>query len=335
MLCAAFAALALSAQATVVTSEEMSLALPDGAGVLAGTLQHVQDADTLILLVAGSGPTDRDGNQPNFKNDSLRQVADGLAALGVSTLRYDKRGSGRSVVRDLREEDVQLQTYAGDVERWVATLRNQDRYKRIGILGHSEGGVIVSLVAEKLALNFVILLEAPGRPFDQVLNAQLVRKLPEALALPASNIIASLKAGRAVADVPEALRFVFRPSLQPYLISMLAQRPADLVARLSMPVLILQGDQDLQVAVDDAARLAAALPSASACLVKGMNHMLKDVESSSNQIKTYTDPSLPLSKEVMQDIALFLKTLNGEATGSEAADVCPVPIGDVGKTGGR
>jgi len=336
ILCVAFAALTLSAQAHVVTLEEVSLDLPDGAGVLTGTHARVPDADTVVLLVAGSGPTDRDGNQPHLRNDSLRQVAEGLASLGVSTLRYDKRGSGHSVVRDFREEDVQLQTYAEDVERWVAHLREHGHYKRIGILGHSEGGLVSSLVAEKLALKFVILLEAPGRPMDEVLRAQLARKLPEDQARSAASIIDSLKSGQRVAEVPDTLRGVFRPSVQPYWISMFAQRPADLVARLTMPLLILQGSQDLQVEIDDAALLSAARPSASACLVKGMNHVLKDVEKPADQNKAYTDPSLPLSKEVMQDIALFLKTLDGEAAGGVKGPVaCPVPIADASKAGSR
>ena len=113
---AAGLALVLPSRAEVSPPEDVSLSLPDGAGQLAGTLAHVPHADTLVVLISGSGPTDRDGNQPQLKNDSMRQVSDGLAALGVATLRFDKRGSGRSVVRGFREEDVQLQTYAGDVE---------------------------------------------------------------------------------------------------------------------------------------------------------------------------------------------------------------------------
>ena len=329
LFCAAFIALGVSARANVVTFEEVTLALPDGAGALAGTLAHVQDGDTVVLMVAGSGPTDRDGNQPHLKNDSLRQVAEGLASLGVSTLRYDKRGAGHSVVRNLREDDVQLQTYAGDVERWVARLREQGRFQRIGILGHSEGGLVATLVAQKLAVDFVMLLEAPGRPFDEVLKAQLARKLPEEQARSAASIIDSLKAGRPVADVPDTLRSVFRPSLQPYWASMFAQEPADLVARLSMPLLILQGDQDLQVDIGDAARLAAARPSASACLVTGMNHVLKHVEKPADQNRAYTDPSVPLSTEVLRDMALFLKTLIQDSVhAAKGTFACPVRIAD-------
>jgi pimeloyl-ACP methyl ester carboxylesterase len=327
LLAGAISALAISAVAAAVTSEQVSLTLPDGAGELAGTLATADGADTIVVLVSGSGPTDRDGNQPTLRNDSLRLVAEGLASLGVSTLRYDKRGAGHSVVHGFREEDVQLQTYADDVVRWVEWLRRRGPHRHIGLLGHSEGGLVASLAANRAQASFVVLLETPGRPVDQVLQAQLDRKLPPELAKQAAAIIGELKAGRTVADVPEPLRFVFRPGVQPYWISMFSHPPTELVRGLAMPLLIVQGNQDLQVELSDAQRLSSAQPAASACLVQGMNHVLKTVATPADQGKAYSDPSVPLSKEVLDDVARFLDGLRrGTPASAGAAGVCVTPL---------
>jgi len=123
----------------------------------------------------------------------------------------------------------------------------------------------------------------------------------------AYKIIDSLAKGKAVGHVDITLYSLFRPSVQPYLISWIKHKPQADIKKLSIPVLILQGTSDLQVDTTDAMELHNADPGSELVLIKGMNHVLKDVGNDKDaNIKSYSDPSLPIDKELLKDIAKFI-----------------------------
>jgi len=260
-----------------------------------------------LLLVAGSGPVDRDGNLPSLRNDSLRLLAEGLAARGVATLRADKRGVGASQAAAPDEAALNLDTYVNDAVSWMHGLTADLAIGRVGLLGHSEGALIATLAAQQAPADHVVLAAGAGVPAGPAILRQLADGgAPADLVAAARGIIARLLRGEAVADVPDALAGLFRPSVQPYLASWLLRDPAVEAAALRCPVLVVQGTADLQMRVADARLLAAARPGAGLLLVPGMNHVLKvPAEGRAANIAAYADPDLPLAPGLVDGIAGF------------------------------
>lgn len=261
-----------------------------------------------VLIIAGSGPVDRDGNLPGMVNDSLKLLAHGLAELGIASLRTDKRGVSESRAAGPRELDLRFGTYVADTVAWLGVLRAEPRVARFALLGHSEGALVATLAAQRMDVAGLILISGVSEPAGKVIERQLAAAgVPEPLQQRSRQIVTALEEGRTVADVPTALASLFRPSVQPYLISWLPLDPSAELAKVRMPVLIVQGTNDLQVTVGDAHRLAAARPGASLILIEGMNHVLKQSsDARAANIATYANPGLPLASGLLPAIVAFL-----------------------------
>jgi hypothetical protein len=292
-------------------AQEVPVTLTTKTGALQGTLLIPAGAKRpmpVALIIAGSGPTDRDGNSPLLpgKNNSLKMLADSLGQHGIATLRYDKRGIAASVGGLGKESDLRFTTYVDDAVGWLEWLRADSRFSRQIVIGHSEGALIAAMAAQRSPVSRVVSIAGAGRPIGDVLEEQLSRGLPPALLSDARRIMAELKAGRAVDSIPPQLLMVFRPSVQPYMISWLPIDPAQEVGRLTVPVLIVQGTTDIQVSKADAERLAAGHPRATLDVIDGMNHVLKEVREASQQTASYSDPALPLHPRLVESITKFV-----------------------------
>jgi pimeloyl-ACP methyl ester carboxylesterase len=261
----------------------------------------------VVISIAGSGPTDRDGNQPNFKNDSLKMLGQALAARGIAVLRYDRRGIGQSKMPTLKEEDLRFDMLVDDVAGWIRLMRKDKRFGHVGVMGHSEGALVGLLAAKRERVDAYVSLAGAGRKAAEILRKQLGRNLPPALHDQAFPIVAELEAGHTVANIPKELASLFRPSVQPYLISYFKYDPALELGGLLAPTLIVQGTTDLQETVEDAKRLAAGSKNAQLLIVEDMNHTLKHATTLPEQQAAYFDPSVPLSKSLADDVAKFLK----------------------------
>jgi alpha-beta hydrolase superfamily lysophospholipase len=262
----------------------------------------------VMVIIAGSGPTDRDGNQPLMKNDSLKLLGQALAVRGIAVLRYDKRGVAESTAAAAREEDLRFETYVGDVVQWVTWLRRDPRFMRVGLIGHSEGSLIGMLAAKQAKVDAFVSLAGSGRAAPALIREQLDAKLATSLKAQNSQILDELVAGRTVMEIPEELTALYRPSVQPYLISWFKYDPVREIAALEVPVLIVQGTTDLQISIEDAKRLAAAKKNAKLRLIDGMNHVLKHATLPAEQQAAYTDPSLPIKAQAVEEITAFLTT---------------------------
>lgn len=309
-------ALALSA-ATILRPREISA--PGPQGELKGTFQPVARAKApVVLIVPGSGPTDRDGNSPlGIKAAPYRLLAEGLAQQGVASVRIDKRGMFGSAGAIPDPNDVTIGAYAGDVMNWIAVIRAKTGARCVWVLGHSEGALVALVVAQdrKSGICGLILLAGAGRPLGTVLMDQLRANPANAPLLPAAEkAVANLSAGKRVdpTELPQPLLPLFHPSVQGFLIDAFGRDPARLIATVRKPILILQGDRDIQVGVDDAKRLAAAQPSARLQILADTNHVLKTVTRNDRQanVITYTNPDLPLAAGVVGAIVTFLKRRN-------------------------
>jgi len=285
--------------------------LDTGTGTLSGTL--LVPANTppvpVVLIIAGSGPTDRDGNSAMLpgKNNSNRLLAAALASHGIASLRYDKRGIGASAAAMTSEATLRFDTYVDDAAKWVRQLRTDPRFSTITIIGHSEGSLIGMIAARIAGADGYVTIAGPARNAADVLRDQLRPAVPPDLFQQADSILGELEAGRTVASPPPSLASLFRPSVQPYIISWFRYRPATELARLTIPVLIIQGTTDIQVPVDEATALHAATPGAQLVVIDGMNHVLKDVPADqAAHVASYSDSTLALNARLVAAIVGFI-----------------------------
>ncbi|MGV2836372.1 alpha/beta hydrolase [Pseudomonas shirazensis] len=301
------------ASAAAPTVLQRPIELDTGNGVLYGSLLLPQQ-DTpppVVLIIAGSGPTDRDGNNPaGGRIDNLKRLALLLAGEHIASVRFDKRGVAASQPATPDERNLSVEAYVADTVAWAHKLKTDPRFGPLILLGHSEGALIATLAAEQAGASAVISLSGSGRPVAEVIREQLAQRLPPAQLAQGTALLDSLQAGQTSLNVPVPLRQVFRPTVQPYLISLLRQDPAAAFAQLKVPALIIQGRNDVQVDVADAELLKAAKPDAQLVLIDGMNHTLRiSPRDISGQRETYQNPELPLARELGQRIVAFIRQL--------------------------
>ena len=289
----------------------MTARLETPTGALFGTLVVPSGAGAypVAFIIAGSGPTDRDGNQPSLTNNSLALLAAGLGAHGIATLRTDKRGVGESRVTGMREEDLRFTDYVHDAEGWIDWLRQDARFSSITVIGHSEGSLIGMIAAREARADRFVSIAGAGRPAQAILRDQLHDNLPAWLQPEADSELDAIVAGRRVENVPAPLAALFRPSVQPYLMSWFAFDPAREIGRLTIPVLVACGTSDIQVAPSEAQLLAQAAPNARQLTVPDMNHVLKVVPAGDIELqgRSYTDPTLPVAPALIDGVAAFIR----------------------------
>lgn len=306
---------------TAFIAEPITLETP--TGMLYGTLAspHARSSIPIVLIIAGSGPTDRDGNSPLLKgaNNSLKLLAEGLAAHGIGSVRYDKRGIGETgkamqlaaekAKTALREEDLSFETYIDDAVRWGKQLRADRRFSSLTVIGHSEGSLIGMVAAQRIGAHAFVSIAGAGRPLQEIILDQVKSQLTPDLLKTTEDILNQLAEGKTVASVPAELNALFRPSAQPYLISWIRYDPSKEIGKLHMPVLIVQGTTDMQARLADAKRLADSNPGAKLLLIDGMNHVLKTVPNEQDkQVSSYSDPSLPVAPDLISAISGFVKS---------------------------
>ncbi len=292
---------------------ESDISLATATGTLYGTLTTPAGAGPFaaVLIIAGSGPTDRNGNNPGLpgKDDTYKLLASALAANGLASVRYDKRGIGASAAAAPAggEAALRFDTFADDAAAWLQMIHADRRFSRAIIAGHSEGSLLGMLAAQRAPAAAYVSLEGPGRPAPAVLREQLKPKLPPAMYAQADAIISSLQAGKTVPyDNSSPLAALFRESIQPYLISWFKYDPSVEIGKLQIPVTIVQGTADVQVFVEDAQDLQKGNPRAKLVIVQGMNHVLKHAPDTSTQsaiLAGYSNPDLPVEPQVVQAVA--------------------------------
>jgi hypothetical protein len=285
---------------------ESQLVLKTNSGNIFGTLTVPAGANSIpvALIISGSGPTDRDGNNPFMKNDCLKQLAQKLSENNIASFRYDKRGIGESKEAGKNEADLRFDDYVNDAKQWIELLRNKKQFSKIIIIGHSEGSLI-GMIAGEIADKFISIAGA-GQPADKILKEQL-SKQPKMVQDSSFPIIDSLKTGKLVNNVNPMLNALFRPSVQPYLISWFKYDPQEEIKKLKIPILILQGTNDIQVTLQDAERLKAANPNSKLVILENMNHVLKKVSGDRQEnLATYNNSELPVDQELVENITSFI-----------------------------
>lgn len=309
--------LTVAAAPTVARAQGMrgcgqATVLQTSAGTLEGTLRCPKGAGPwpVALLVPGAGRLDRDGNSPMHAErvNTFALLAEGLAERGIATLRYDKRGAGASRLASYADSATGFNRFAQDAAEWVQLLQVDDRFSSVTVVGHGEGALVGMLAARAADADGFVSLAGQGRPGDEIMNDRFGRRLPVELRTPFRRALASLVAGRYEEELPYELHGLLRPSAQLYLATWFRFDPPTEIARLRVPVLIVQGDADTEATVRDAQLLNAAQPRADALVLERVNHALRLASGAeAGRVATSAlDERGPLADEVLEGLAAFL-----------------------------
>jgi pimeloyl-ACP methyl ester carboxylesterase len=265
--------------------------------------RNAKAALPLVVMIAGSGPTDRDGNSGlGLQSDAYRMLAEALAARGIATLRYDKRGVGASGIT-FDPATLTLGDFVGDARAVIAKARATGRFSSIDVLGHSEGGLIATVLAQDTPIDALILVAAPGRPIAAILKEQLGAQLDPATLREVDRILGAIRDGKSPDPVPEGLRLLFHPNVRRFLQSEMALDPSRLLQKIKIKTAIIQGEHDVQVSKIDARLLAKARPDAKLTLIASMSHVMKDEPSAAQPQRSYADPTMPLAPGLVGAVA--------------------------------
>ena len=301
-----------SAAPAAIVEEPVTLTTPTGE--IFGTLElpAARTPVPVALIIAGSGPTDRNGNSPALpgSNNSLKMLAAGLAARGIASVRYDKRGIAASRAAMTGEQDLRFTNFIEDADAWVKQLRADKRFSTVTIAGHSEGSLIGMVAAREANADAYVSLEGAGRRASDLLAVQIRSQLSPEVFAQTQRILDQLASGTIPNPPPTILPMLFRPSVMPYLVSWFKYDPAVEIGKLTVPVLIVQGSTDAQTSMTDANALVAGNHSARFLTVEGMNHLLKPVSGTiAEQMPKYSDPTIPVVPLLLDEMAAFVRAV--------------------------
>jgi len=279
--------------------------------LLNGTLYapiRQNNTTNLVILIAGSGPTNRDGNQIGLTNNSLKLLAESLVKNGIAVYSYDKRIFAQMASGKLDEASLSFDNFIDDAKEVVLYFKNQKKYHSITIAGHSEGALI-GMVAANGNADAYISIAGAGRPIDEVLLEQIGKQAPF-LKEEVEKNLATLKSGNTFELKNQMLASLFRASVQPYMISWIKYNPQNEIKKLQIPSLLINGDKDIQVNVQDAKLLQQAKPDAQLQIIPNMNHIFKVIQGDDAENKaSYTNPELPICTELTSIITTFIRSL--------------------------
>ncbi|MEZ9527077.1 alpha/beta hydrolase [Enterovibrio norvegicus] len=267
-------------------------------GLISGTLVTHEEAlnSAVSIIIAGSGPTDRNGNQEGLRNDSLEKISTSLLRHQYASFRFDKRGVGKSCFPSLLESDLTIDTYVKDIHSIIQTLSDEYGFRTFNLIGHSEGGLIALLVAQTACINSLVLIATPALSFAENLIKQYQLRAPQ-FTEDVETILEAIKQGKAIQCGCEHLSLVFRPSVIPYIKSCYFIDPLAIASTLSRPIHVIQGDNDIQVEAMNGMMFEEVLGKSFVRLTmcKGMNHVLvRSFKDHDQNIHTYNDPTQPI-----------------------------------------
>lgn len=306
--------------AAMLAAQERDIVVECDWGTISATIDGpTEGSDTAVLIVAGSGPTDRNGNSAaGLKTYCYKMLGEALAEGGYAVMRYDKRAIGLSPIPAEDVPNLVFEDYIDDARTCVEYLRKEG-FAKVIVAGHSEGGLIALALAadEECVLDGVVLLCAPGYNMAEILNFQLSQQLVPAymgLMVRSMQIISELKAGRTVAaeDVPQELMGLFHPTVQPFLISNMQYEPTELAKKCRVPMLIISGGRDIQVSVSNGNRLCEANRNAEHRVFENMTHVLKDADTSDRMAQLmgiYTNANLAITEGLAPAVIEFLNNI--------------------------
>lgn len=271
------------------------------------SLENTLSKPNLVLIIAGSGPTNRNGNQVGMQNNSLKFLAEAIAKDGNVAFSFDKRIITQMKEGNLDEKSLQFDDFIYDVKEIITYFKKQNKYAKIIIAGHSEGSLI-GMIAAKDNADAYISLAGPARTIDLIVTEQIQKQAPFLIAETVENF-KMLKEGKTFELKNQMLASIFRESVQPYMISWMKYNPQEEIKKLKMPILIINGTKDIQVSENEAKLLHEANPKSELKIIENMNHIFKEINEEEENLKSYSNPDLPIIPELSKTINSFIKSL--------------------------
>jgi pimeloyl-ACP methyl ester carboxylesterase len=301
-LIGALAVLGLSGMAVTAAADESKIRVGFIDAVL--TVPPDVERPPVVLLIAGSGSIDHDGNGPQAKPATLKKLSEQLVSRKIATLRYDKRGAGGWKPEFGRPEDFRFPQFVDDATALVNYLRGSRKFSRVVLAGLSEGGLVAILTARRVPVDRLVLLVTAARRQGDLVKAQLEKRLPPEKLEPIVKAIDAMMAGQIVDPPPQGLAIA--PSMQPGIASAFIEDPIPPLKLIDQPALIIGGGRDLQVARLDFAALSAASPVAKTLWLPEMNHVLVDVTDDADNMSAYNQSERALNSELVDSVAAFV-----------------------------
>ena len=297
---------------SATSSRDLSIKLI--TGTLAGTYLSTDTPPiATVLIIGGSGATDRNGNPNNqLGSNNLKLLAYSLAAHNIASLRFDKRLVGASRFPNLSEADLRIEDYVMDAVRWIDCLAKISPAP-LFVLGHSEGALIGKLLALKTSkVDGLIVVGGSSLSADHLIYQQAKKLLSRKQLREFHANLKNLSKGNFVKPIGITARSFFRKSVQPYLISWFQYDPSEVISQLDIPILLLYGSSDMQVNTSHGRMLAKSNRMATLKIIDKMNHVFKETSlKKDEQAESYVEPSLPISTNLVNLILGFV-TQNSE-----------------------
>ena len=264
-----------------------------------------QETVPLAIIINGSGPIDRNGNEMMTKNNAAKKLAEALAKKRIATFRYDKR-TLKAQQLNIDEKDMRFDDFIDDAKAVIKRFSKLPNYSSLYIIGHSQGSLVGMIAAQEKADGFISIAGA-GQTIDSLIVEQIGRQMP-GLEESARTAFNELRANGKVKDYNQGLASLFKKSIQPFMFSWMKYDPQQEIKKLEMPVLIINGDNDLQVNTNEAKKLKDAKPDAELVIIENMNHIYRIIDKNddiANQ-KSYNEPQRPISNEMVEQISNFI-----------------------------
>jgi alpha-beta hydrolase superfamily lysophospholipase len=243
-----------------------------------------------------------------MKNNHLKYLAEALCGYQIASLRYDKRGIADSREAGKEEKELRFEDYVNDASGWIRLLKNDERFSKVIVAGHSEGSLIGMLATRQEKPDGYISIAGPASPADKLIRKQL-NSQPLEVKKYIFPILDSLLSGTTVENVDPTYGALLRPSVQPYLISWFKYSPRIEIGKVNVPKLIVHGSTDIQVNPQDAFELLYSSKNVDLEIIEGMNHVLKPSEADRQKnLATYNNPDLPVMEGLVIAIVNFIKT---------------------------
>ena len=263
---------------------------------------------SLVILIPGSGPTDRNGNQVGMQTNAYKFLAEELSKKGIHVFTYDKSFLKQIEKNVFKEEELVFEEGANDVVDIVQFFKKNKKYKTIYLVGHSEGSLVGILASQKENVSGFISIAGSGKPIDFILKEQITKQAPFLLD-ETTQILAELKHGNQVDEINPYLAALFRKEVQPFLISWMKYDPKTEIGKLKIPILILQGTKDIQVSNENAELLHQGSPRSKLVFLENMNHVLKNIAGGDAENRmSYNQMDLPVSPELVHEIQEFIQS---------------------------
>lgn len=261
-----------------------------------------EETVTVALIIAGSGPTNRDGSNPMLPNHSLEMLAHGLAENNIASFRYDKRIFRLQELK-LTEADLSFDDFVEDAITGIHYLKDSLKYKKIVVIGHSQGSLVGMIAAQQGASGFVSLAGPSEKMSIKIIEQ--VSNQSQAFGDTTRVHFQELQEKDTIEKVNPFLMAIFRPSVQQFLKSWDKYEPKEELKKLDIPILIVNGTKDAQVNAKDAEDLKSVVSDAELLLLENMNHILK----SEGETKKNEDEELVLHPKLIPALIKFIQEL--------------------------